>query len=84
MLDAVLRPEALTLTSEQGGLLGTVESRVYLGAKAEYLVRLHDRLLQVTQANPVAGELFGVGQRVSLKLPTSDVQLLPVDGAVEN
>jgi len=84
MLDTVLRPEALTLGSEQGGLLATVESRVYLGAKAEYLVRLHDRLLQVTQSNPVAGELFGVGQRVSLKLPTSGVQLLPVDGAGEN
>ncbi len=79
-LCAVLRPEALTLSREEGGLTGTVESRVYLGAKAEYLVRVGDRLLQVVQSNPVAGDPFESGQRVSLKLPASGVQLLP-DGA---
>jgi iron(III) transport system ATP-binding protein len=78
MVDAVLRPEAFVLGREEGGLMGTVESRVYLGAKAEYLVRLNDQLLQVVQANPVAGELFAAGQCVSLKLPAAGVQLLPV------
>ena len=80
-LHAVLRPEALTLWREEGGLMGTVESRVYLGSKAEYLVRVGDRVLQVVQPNPAAGELFGVGQRVSLKLPASGVQLLADDAA---
>ena len=62
-------------------MIGTVESRVYLGAKAEYLVRVGDRVLQVVQPNPAAGELFEAGQRVSLKLPASGVQLLPDDAA---
>ena len=79
-LHAVLRPEALALSREEGGLTGMVESRVYLGAKAEYLVRVGDRLLQVVQSNPAAGDLFAAGERVALKLPASGVQLLPDDG----
>ena len=54
--------------------------RVSLGSKAEYLVRVGDRVLQVVQPDPAAEELFGVGQRVSLKLPASGVQLLADDG----
>ena len=79
-LHAVLRPEALALSREQGGLTGTVESRVYLGAKAEYLVRVGDRVLQVVQSNPAASDLFAAGERVVLKLPASGVQLLPDEG----
>jgi iron(III) transport system ATP-binding protein len=73
----------LTLSREVGGLIGMVESRVYLGAKAEYLVRVGDRVLQVVQPNPAAGELFAIGERVSLKLPASGVQLL-ADGAADS
>jgi iron(III) transport system ATP-binding protein len=81
MLDAIVRPEALTLTRHADGLNGLVESRVYLGAKAEYLVRVNDQVLQVVQWNPVAEELFEVGQPVSLKLPAAGVQLLPADAS---
>ena len=67
----------MILSRDEDGLNGIVESRVYLGAKAEYLVRVNDQVLQVVQWNPVAEELFEAGQLVSLKLPTSGVQLLP-------
>ena len=79
VIDAVVRPEALALDRDGDGLAGTVESRVYLGAKAEYLIRANDQVLLVVQSNPVAGELFEVGQGVSLKLPAAGVQLLPGD-----
>ncbi len=78
MCDAVVRPEALVLTRDGDGLKGVVESRVYLGAKAEYLVRVNDQVFQVVQWNPVAGEFFEVGQGVCVQLPTAGVQLLRV------
>jgi iron(III) transport system ATP-binding protein len=76
VFDAVVRPEALTLGRDKDGLTGIVESRVYLGAKVEYLVRANGEVLLVVQWNPNAGELFAVGQHVSLKLPIAGVQLL--------
>jgi TOBE domain len=54
-----------------------VDGRVFLGDKAEYVVRLNDAALLVVQWNPVAGELFAIGQQVSVRLPAADVQLLP-------
>jgi iron(III) transport system ATP-binding protein len=77
IVEAVVRPEAIALGREAGDLAGIVEGRVFLGDKAEYVVRLNDSALLVVQWNPVAGELFAVGQRVSIKLPAAGVQLLP-------
>jgi len=77
-VDAVVRPEALTLANEGGGLTGLVERRTYFGDKAEYLLRVGTDLIQAIQCNPSAQDEFRVGQQVSLNLPTSNVQLLPV------
>jgi spermidine/putrescine ABC transporter ATP-binding subunit len=76
--EAVVRPEAITLSRAAGDLTGVVEGRVFLGDKAEYVVRLNDSVLLVVQWNPVAGELFAAGQQVSIKLPAAGVQLLPL------
>jgi iron(III) transport system ATP-binding protein len=76
--EAVVRPEAITLGRAADGLIGIVEGRVFLGDKAEYVVRLNDSVLLVVQWNPVAGELFAAGQQVSIKLPAAGVQLLPL------
>ena len=80
IFDAVVRPEALTLGRDPSGLPGVVEGRVFLGDKAEYLVRVIDRVFMVVQWHPIAGEHFAAGQPVSLKLPSADVQLLPAAG----
>jgi hypothetical protein len=53
-----------------------VECRTYFGDKAEYLVRVGDKLIQAIQWNPSVEEAFCEGQQVSVKLPTSNVQLL--------
>jgi spermidine/putrescine ABC transporter ATP-binding subunit len=78
-VEAVVRPEAITLDSVGSGLEGTVESRVYLGAKAEYGIRANGQLVQVVQSNPLAGTAFSVGDTVSLGLPASGVQILRAD-----
>jgi iron(III) transport system ATP-binding protein len=75
-VDAVVRPEALTLTKQGGGLSGVVEHRTYFGDKAEYLVRVGDELIQAIQWNPSVADEFREGQQVFVKLPESNVQLL--------
>jgi iron(III) transport system ATP-binding protein len=75
-VDAVVRPEALALAKEGAGLNGVVERRTYFGDKAEYLVRVGETLIQAIQWNPSEADEFREGQRVSLKLPASNVQLL--------
>jgi iron(III) transport system ATP-binding protein len=77
-VDAVVRPEALTLAKDGTGLTGLVQSRTYFGDKAEYLVRVGDKLIQAIQWNPSVEDDFREGQQVSVKLPTSNVQLLAV------
>lgn len=76
VVDAVIRPEAVTLAKEGSGPSGVVEHRTYFGDKAEYLVRVGDQLIQAIQWNPVVTDEFREGQRVSLQLPVANVQLL--------
>jgi spermidine/putrescine ABC transporter ATP-binding subunit len=73
--EAVVRPEAIVLAREGGALPGVIESRVFLGDKAEYRVRADDLALLVVQWNPTAAELFTVGDRCTLSLPASHVQI---------
>ena len=77
-VDAVVRPEALTLAKDGAGLSGVVEHRTYFGDKAEYLVRVGDQLIQAIQWNPALGDEFREGQQVLVKLPAANVQLLAV------
>jgi ABC-type Fe3+/spermidine/putrescine transport system ATPase subunit len=78
-VDAVIRPEALTLKREGAGPRGRLERRTYFGDKAEYLVRLGDALIQAVQWNPSTADAFGEGEEVCVELPLSNVQLLAVD-----
>jgi iron(III) transport system ATP-binding protein len=78
-VDAVIRPEALTLTKEGAAPRGRVESRTYYGDKAEYLVRVGTDLVQAVQWNPSSEDAFSEGDQVCVKLPASGVQLLAVD-----
>ena len=80
MADAVVRPEAVALSRDTHGIKATIKSRVYLGDKAEYLVAAGRQEFTVIQWNPVASELFAIGDEVGLKFPDAGVQLLAVEG----
>ena len=73
----VVRPEVVGLHAANGapGLAGIVSSRMFLGEKVEYHVRVGEDLVQVTSYNP--REVFAPGEAVTLTLPTEGIALLP-------
>jgi iron(III) transport system ATP-binding protein len=77
----VVRPEIIELGPEDSarGVPGTVISRMFLGEKAEYQIRMGTDLLQVTSYNPVQRGVFSPGQRVMLHFPAKGIRLLPVN-----
>jgi ABC-type Fe3+/spermidine/putrescine transport system ATPase subunit len=72
----VVRPEVIGLEAPGGamGLAGTVASRMFLGEKVEYHVRVGEDLVQVTSYN--ARVLFSPGDAVTLTLPTEGIPVL--------
>ncbi len=72
----VLRPEAIDLSSGDGGVPASVLTRTFLGDKIEYLVRCGRDTLHVTQHNGGAGAIFAAGQAVTLRFPEGDIALL--------
>jgi len=74
-----VRPEVIELKSEDSGvgIPGTIISRMFLGEKAEYQVRMGTDVLQVTSYNPAERGIFLPGQRVLLHFPTTGIRLLP-------
>jgi iron(III) transport system ATP-binding protein len=77
----VVRPEVIGLQGPDagGGLAGTVASRMFLGEKVEYHVRMGEDLVQVTSYNPQM--TYVPGEAVSLHLPQSGIPLLPGESA---
>jgi iron(III) transport system ATP-binding protein len=78
-VDAVMRPEALTLAKAGAGLAGVVQRRTYFGDKAEVLVRVGTEVIQAIQWNPALEDEFREGEQVSVLLPAANVQLLAVN-----
>jgi len=75
MVEAIARPEAIAFAPSGSGLAGVVESRVYLGSKAEYVVRCGEQAIQVVQSNPLAGKTYPVGDAVWLALPAGGARI---------
>jgi ABC-type Fe3+/spermidine/putrescine transport system ATPase subunit len=75
-LHVMVRPERISIGPPSGVLDGEIVSRVYLGEKAEYVVRVGSATIQVIRADPPEGETLGAGARVGLTLPREGVQLL--------
>lgn len=74
---AVIRPEALSLSADDG-IPVTVERIVYLGPDAEYRLKLPDgKFATVRQSNPTMKELWNVGDEAKLKIDPSTLHLLP-------
>jgi iron(III) transport system ATP-binding protein len=77
----VVRPETIDLRGPDagGGLPGTVVSRMFLGEKVEYHVKVGEDLIQVTSYNPRV--TYAAGEAVSLHLPADGIPLLPGETA---
>jgi iron(III) transport system ATP-binding protein len=77
----VVRPEVIGLqaANASGGLPGTVASRMFLGEKVEYHVRVGEDLIQVTSYNPRT--TYAAGEAVSLHLPSEGIPYLPGEAA---
>jgi len=76
-LGIMIRPERISIGPAGGSLDGEIVTQVYLGEKAEYLVKVGDITLQVVRADPPEGETLAPGTRVGLALPQDGVALLP-------
>jgi iron(III) transport system ATP-binding protein len=74
----VIRPEAIEMLPTTGAPPhATVESRMFLGEKIEYLLRCGDELLQAVRYNAGMGEVPAVGATVSLRLAEDALTVLP-------
>jgi len=72
----VLRPESIAISAGGAGLRGTVVSRVFLGEKVEYQVRVGGEALQVTDYGAGRSRILAPGEAVTLEVPVSGVWLL--------
>ncbi len=75
-VEAVVRPEAIKLSTTGKGLPGQVISATYLGSKVDYVVRIADQTLRVVQSDPSTGSRFSKGTNVDVRLPHTGVQIL--------
>jgi iron(III) transport system ATP-binding protein len=73
---AVVRPEAVKLSANEGSLAGRIVNSTYLGAKADYTVRIGEQTLQAVQSNPTPGSRFAEGADVWVSLPHAHVHIL--------
>ncbi len=74
----MLRPEAIEIVGSGSGFVqATVESRMFLGEKIEYLVRCAGEALQVLRYNAGAGNVIAEGTTVGLRWADSAVTALP-------
>ena len=72
----VVRPEAIAISPPGTGLAGTVLSRIFLGEKAEYQVRVGGETLQVTSYGAGTFQTLAPGDPIMLEVPTTGVWVL--------
>jgi ABC-type Fe3+/spermidine/putrescine transport system ATPase subunit len=75
-VEAVVRPEAIKLSTTGKGLPGEIVSATYLGSKVDYVVRVGDQTVRVVQSDPATGSRFTEGAAVDVALPHAGVQIL--------
>ncbi len=73
------RPEAICLSSPNGGPTGLVKAALYLGSSVEYEVEISDLNLVVVDNNPQFGAIFHEGTQVGLSVDPGRSYLLPVE-----
>jgi iron(III) transport system ATP-binding protein len=78
----VVRPEAIEIArTDAGPLQATVESRMFLGEKIEYLLRCGGELLQTVRYNAGPGGILADGATVSLRFAEEALTVLPSGAA---
>ena len=78
----VVRPEAIEIVGATAGLpQATVESRMFLGEKIEYLLRCGNETLQAVRYNVGPGEVPADGATVSLRVAEHALTVLAPDPA---
>jgi iron(III) transport system ATP-binding protein len=75
-MTAVLRPEGLQLCNDPNCLQVQVEQAMYLGSQVDYIVRFNNEILEITQSDPNAGEIFSEGQTVGVDFSKDNLHLL--------
>ncbi len=81
-VSAVIRPEAIRLSSEKGAFKGTVTRVMFLGNIAEYVIDLGETgSWIVDRANPAETSLHAVGDRVFLIPSENAVHILGASSA---
>ena len=74
----VVRPEAIELSGVMSGRpVATVEARMFLGEKIEYLLRCGSEQLQSVRYNAGPGEILADGATVSLRFAEDALTVLP-------
>ena len=76
-VQVVVRPEAIELhpLSQGGGPKGTIVSRVFLGEKVEYQVRMGPEVLEVADYRRTQTKDMSPGDEVDIDFQTDRVQL---------
>ena len=73
-----IRPEAIELRPAANAHdAAVVVSRVFLGEKVEYVVRLAGVTLQVTAYDPIRRGVFVAGDRVDVAVPAEGLSIVP-------
>ncbi len=74
---AMIRPEAINLSSRPSPYMAEVKTAVYLGNSVEYEVEVEQNLLKVVDYDPTPGMLFHEGAFVSMTFDPERSYLLP-------
>jgi len=78
----VVRPEAIEVArTGTGHARATVQSRMFLGEKIEYLLRCGEETLQTVRYNAGPGEILADGAEVSLRFAEDALAVLPPGGS---
>ncbi|TPL53947.1 ABC transporter ATP-binding protein [Mesorhizobium sp. B2-4-6] len=84
----LLRPEKLAIrrpgqdAAGKNRLSGTIAEAIYLGSGSKYEVKLGDGSTAIVRS-PLAGESFGLGEKVELCFDGADAKLLPDDSTAD-
>jgi iron(III) transport system ATP-binding protein len=79
IVNAVIRPESISIVRQSTGMRGVVRSRTYLGDKIEYEVSLGKQKLNIVRFNPEGTDDFKPGETVHLNIPESCVRLVDAE-----
>lgn len=76
-VEVVIRPEAVRVSSS-GELLGEIVESVYMGANQEYVIKLGENLLNISDIVGSGSEAYRVGDKLPLAIAAEDLFLVKI------